>query len=170
MILIDEIGVNNSSFKFYDGVDFDILIKHSKDGSDGFIFCFIDNWIKEVKSYNRQRKLNSIVDNIKYINFEWEMIDNNYISIYQVEGTGIEPVLEAVKNKVSKNSEKRSKPIYVYDKNFNLLNLFSSTKEAAINLNISVFRIRKFLKNKKTCNNLYFMHEKIKESEVSHAS
>lgn len=103
MILIDEIGVNNSSFKFYDGVDFDILIKHSKDGSDGFIFCFIDNWIKEVKSYNRQRKLNSIVDNIKYINFEWEMIDNNYISIYQVEGTGIEPVLEAVKNKVSKN-------------------------------------------------------------------
>ena len=56
MILIDEIGVNNSSFKFYNGVDFDILIKHSKDGSDGFIFCFIDNWIKELKSYNRQRK------------------------------------------------------------------------------------------------------------------
>ena len=103
MILIDEMKINNNIVKFYDGVDFDILIKHSKDGSGGFIFCFIDNWVKEVKSYNRQRKLNSIFDNIKYINFEWEMIDNNYINIYQVEGAGIEPVLDAVKNKILKH-------------------------------------------------------------------
>ena len=108
MILIDEMKINNNIVKFYDGVDFDILIKHSKDGSGGFIFCFIDNWVKEVKSYNRQRKLNSIVDNIKYINFEWEMIDNNYINIYQVEGAGIEPVLDAVK-KAKPARKKKSK-------------------------------------------------------------
>jgi hypothetical protein len=103
MILIDEMKINNNIVKFYDGVDFNILIKHSKDGSGGFIFCFIDNWVKEVKSYNRQRKLNSIVDNIKYINFEWEMIDNNYINIYQTEGLGIDIVYETIRGKLEKN-------------------------------------------------------------------
>jgi hypothetical protein len=102
MILIDEIIVDNMNIKFYEGMDFDLLLNHAKDGSNGFIFCFINNWVTEVKSYNRQRKLSSVVDNIKYEEFEWEKIDNNFISIYQTEGMGISEVYQTIRKKVER--------------------------------------------------------------------
>lgn len=103
MILIDEIIVENVNIKFYDGIDFDLLLNHSKDGSDGFIFCFINNWVTEVKSYNRQRKLTSVVDDISYEEFDWEKIDNNYISVYQTEGVGVSSVYQVIRSKVERN-------------------------------------------------------------------
>jgi hypothetical protein len=102
MILIDEIIVDNVNIKFYEGMDFDLLLNHAKDGSNGFIFCFINNWVTEVKSYNRQRKLSSVVDDLEYEEFEWEQIDNNYISVYQTEGMGIDSVYEAIRAKVER--------------------------------------------------------------------
>jgi hypothetical protein len=103
MILIDEIIVENVNIKFYDGIDFDLLLNHSRDGSDGFIFCFINNWVTEVKSYNRQRKLTSVVDDISYEEFDWEKIDNNYISVYQTEGVGVSSVYQVIRSKVERN-------------------------------------------------------------------
>ena len=100
MILIDEIIVEGVDAKFYEGVDFDKLLNHSKDGSDGFIFCFINNWVTEVKSYNRQRKLSSVVDSVNYEEFEWEQINNDYISVYQTDGVGIESVYNSVRERV----------------------------------------------------------------------
>ena len=50
MILIDEIIVDNVNIKFYEGMDFDLLLNHSRDGSDGFVFCFIESWVNEVVS------------------------------------------------------------------------------------------------------------------------
>jgi hypothetical protein len=100
MILIDEITVDNVNVKFYEGMDFDLLLNHAKDGSNGFIFCFINNWITEVKSYNRQRKLSSVVDDIEYEEFEWEKIDNNFISVYQTEG--IHDVYQTIRKKVER--------------------------------------------------------------------
>jgi hypothetical protein len=100
MILIDEIIVDNVNVKFYEGMDCDLLLNHAKDGSDGFIFCFIENWVNEVKSYNRQRKLSSVVDNVDYEEFEWEEINNNFISVYQTEGMGIIEVYQTIKQKV----------------------------------------------------------------------
>lgn len=102
MILIDEIIVDNINIKFYEGMDFDLLLNHSRDGSDGFIFCFIENWVNEVKSYNRQRKLTSVVDGVNYEEFEWEEINNNYISVYQTEGMDIHSVYEAIRSKVER--------------------------------------------------------------------
>ena len=103
MILIDEIIVDDVNIKFYDGIDFDLLLNHSRDGSDGFIFCFINNWVTEVKSYNRQRKLTSVVDDISYEEFDWEKIDNNYISVYQTEGVGVSSVYQVIRSKVERN-------------------------------------------------------------------
>ncbi len=100
MILIEEIVVDNSIIKFYNGIDFDILLKHSNKGSDGFIYCFIDNWVSEVKSYNRQLKLESIINNVKFSKFEWDKINNNYISVYQTDGVGIESVYNSVRERV----------------------------------------------------------------------
>jgi hypothetical protein len=102
MILIDEITVDNVNVKFYEGMDFDLLLNHAKDGSNGFIFCFIKNWLTEVKSYNRQRKLSSVVDDIDYEEFEWEKIDNNFISVYQTEGMGTHDVYQTIRKKVER--------------------------------------------------------------------
>jgi hypothetical protein len=102
MILIDEITVDNVNVKFYEGMDFDLLLNHAKDGSNGFIFCFIKNWLTEVKSYNRQRKLSSVVDDIDYEEFEWGKIDNNFISVYQTEGMGIHDVYQTIRKKVER--------------------------------------------------------------------
>jgi hypothetical protein len=102
MILIDEIIVDNLNVKFYDGIDFDLLLSHAKDGSDGFIFCFINNWKNDVKIYNRQRKLSSIIDGIEYEDFEWEKIDNSFISVYQTEGMGVLDVYQTIRKKVER--------------------------------------------------------------------
>jgi hypothetical protein len=103
MILIDEIIVDGVNIKFYKGVDFDLLLSHNRDGSNGFIFCFIESWVKEMKIYNRQRKLVSLVDGVDYEEFEWEMINNNYIAIYQTENIGIDVVYKSIKGKLEKN-------------------------------------------------------------------
>jgi hypothetical protein len=102
MILIDETIVDNLNVKFYDGIDFDLLLSHAKDGSDGFIFCFINNWKSDVKVYNRQRKLSSIIDGIEYEDFEWEKIDNSFISVYQTEGMGVLDVYQTIRKKVER--------------------------------------------------------------------
>lgn len=103
MILIEEIEVDKNIVRFYKGVNFDKIIKHAKDGSDGFIFCFIDNWKSEVKSYNRVKKIESLIRNEIFSPFRWDSIENNYVSIYQTEGTNGETVYESIKEKVLNN-------------------------------------------------------------------
>lgn len=101
MILIEELKLSeNTKACFYKGVDFDILINHSKDGSKGFIFCFIDSWQREVDSYNRNNKIKSLLNSTSFNEFDWKSIDNNFISIYQTEGVGYEVVYETVKKKI----------------------------------------------------------------------
>jgi hypothetical protein len=103
MILIDSMEYENTIVKFYNGVDFDKLIKHPKDGKEGFIFCFIENWVKEVKSYNRELKLESIVNNSEFNEFKWDLLENNYISVYQTSGIGIDVVYETIRCKLEKS-------------------------------------------------------------------
>ena len=103
MILIDEIIVDNVKVKFYEGMDVDKLLNHPKDGSNGFIYCFIDNWVNEIKTYNRQRKISSVIDDIKYKEFEWDNINNNYICVYQTEGMLIKDVYETIRKKLEVN-------------------------------------------------------------------
>lgn len=101
MTLIESIIVDNNMVSFYSGIDIDSIIRHPKDGSNGFIFCFIDNWSKEVKSLRRQTKIDSILMNNKcYSDFEIEDINNNYIFIYQLEGTEPGVLFKIIKEKV----------------------------------------------------------------------
>jgi hypothetical protein len=69
MTLIEESVYNETKVKYYEGIDFDILQKHPKDGSSGFIYCFINSWVKEVQSYNRNNKLKSIIKDFNYKDF-----------------------------------------------------------------------------------------------------
>jgi hypothetical protein len=103
MILIDSMDYEGTKVNFYNGVDFNELINHPKDGSKGFIFCFIDNWVKEVKGYNRNLKIESLVDNSDFSEFKWDTLENNYISIYQTSGIGIDVVYETIRGKLEKS-------------------------------------------------------------------
>ena len=49
MTLIDEMTSDDMNVKFYKRIDIDILLNHPKYGSNGLIYCFIENWIKEIK-------------------------------------------------------------------------------------------------------------------------
>ena len=100
MTLIEEIWLDTIKVRFFDGIDFNTIMNHPKDGSDGFIFCFIDNWVSSVKKWERESKINSVINNDKFEEFKTEDLDNNYISIYQLEGTETGVLFEVIKEKV----------------------------------------------------------------------
>ncbi len=99
MILIESVNIDNKQIKFYEGVDFDMLINHAKDGSEGFIVCFLENWVNEVKTYNRNNKIKSVITKEEYSDFEWENINNDFICIYQTDGIGVNEIYRVIRNK-----------------------------------------------------------------------
>jgi hypothetical protein len=100
MILIETIEVDNNEISFYNGIDFDVLKNHPKDGSKGFIFCFVENFVTEVQSHKRQNKINSVLTSDESTEFDTKDIENNYIAIYQLQGTEPGVLFEVIKNKV----------------------------------------------------------------------
>ncbi len=100
MTLIDEININNVVYKFYSGIDVEIIKKHPKDGTSGFIFFYVESWINEFKSINRQRKLDSMLNETRYKKFIWKELENPFISIYQSEGVGLEEIHSVIKRKI----------------------------------------------------------------------
>ncbi len=104
MTLIEEIFIDNIKVQFFNGIDFNVVMKHSKDGSDGFIFCFIENWIDEVKIWERQSKLDSVLNNKLIEEFNSKKIENNYLAIYQLQGTEPGVLFEIIKEKVIKKN------------------------------------------------------------------
>lgn len=103
MNLIEKITVREQDVRFYEGVDFDRLLNHPADGSKGFIFCFIHKYSLEMVRYNRHRKLESITKGVDFIEFDYNILNNSWISIYQTDGVGIEVIFETIKNKVLQN-------------------------------------------------------------------
>lgn len=99
MNLISEIEIDDTIVKFYDGIDLGILINHPKDGSAGFIFCFVDKWSDEVKKHHRASKIDSILTNSDYKEFNSLEIDNNYVCIYQTDGH-LSAVYESIKKNI----------------------------------------------------------------------
>ena len=99
MTLLESMNIDNNNILFYEGVDFDILQKHPKDGSKGFIVCFLENWVKEVKKYNRNNKIKSVLNHLEYSDFDWENINNNFICIYQTDGIGVSEIYKVIRKK-----------------------------------------------------------------------
>lgn len=98
MILISEEKIQDNNVKYYKGIDFNIAQKHPKDGSGGFLFFFVDKWVDEVKKYNRESKIDNIINN-KPIN-DIDKLDNNYICIYQTNGN-FDIIYESIKNNIN---------------------------------------------------------------------
>jgi len=100
MILIEEMFIDNIKVQFFNGIDFNIIMKHSKNGSDGFIFCFIDSWISEVKKWERESKIDSVIENIDFEKFKSQDIENNYVAIYQLDGIECDVLYKVIREKV----------------------------------------------------------------------
>jgi hypothetical protein len=99
MELIRDIIIHNVDFKFYSGIDFDIALNHPNDGLSGFLFFIVGNFISEIESHKRDRKIQSIIENVEFEDFEWSSINNNYIAIYQIEGeTNINILIDKIIN------------------------------------------------------------------------
>jgi len=82
MRLIEEINITTSIIRFYDGIDFDMIRDHT---TEDFLIFFIDSWSTEVKKWERDNKINNILNNI-YNDFNPSEINNNFILIYQTSG------------------------------------------------------------------------------------
>lgn len=102
MNLIYKNIVNNLEIKYYEGIDFDIVKEHPKDGSNGMLIFFINNWVSEVNKWKRNSLINELLDEKKSDNWDLYNIDNNFLSIYQSEGIPIDVLFETIKGKIEK--------------------------------------------------------------------
>jgi len=102
MKLIEQISDENGLpiIRFYDGIDFNMISNHPVNGSDGFLFFFVDNWVIEKKIYERENKINSILeDEYKPPVEDTYKIENPYISIYQTNGN-TNDIYQTIRKKV----------------------------------------------------------------------
>lgn len=104
MILIEKIIIDHIEYQFFDGIDFRDVIEHPKDGSGGFKFFFINNWVTEVKSWRRENMLDSLLFDTDYQTKNPIDIENDYISIYQLEDVSIDILYKVIKDKVINKS------------------------------------------------------------------
>lgn len=100
MTLIEKIFIDDIEFSFFEGADFDVIMNHPKDGSKGFLFCFIENWTKEIKSWKRESQINSLLFGNSSKKFNTQELENDFVSIYQLQGTDIDTLFNVIKEKV----------------------------------------------------------------------
>lgn len=100
MKIISNDKINGILYNFYEGIDFDRIRLHSNDGKDGFLISFITNWIKEELEYNRNIKINNLLDNKNNELFNWDIINNNYVIIYQCENIEIYKMYNYIKENI----------------------------------------------------------------------
>jgi hypothetical protein len=103
MNLIDNLVVNDLIISFYSGMNIDLLKKHPKDGSGGKIVCFIDSWKSCVKSWERESKIKSVIQNTNQKKFKFSDIENDFIEIYQIEETSVDVLLKIIKEKLKRD-------------------------------------------------------------------
>lgn len=83
MTLIEEIMISGDNFKFYDGLDIDFILKHPKDGSNGFILCFVNNFENILKAYNRNSKISTLIEGTEFLKLKQKHIRSQFVIIYQ---------------------------------------------------------------------------------------
>ena len=81
MNLIYEEKIVHTEYKFYSGLDYEMIKNHSDKGLDGIMCIFVNNWDVELKKINRKLKLDNILDG--EINECIDNINNPHILIYQ---------------------------------------------------------------------------------------
>jgi hypothetical protein len=97
LTLIENIEINGTNVFFYDGIDFGMILEHKEE--DGFLIFFVDSYINSVKAWERQSRIDSVLEDKDLEDFDSEKYQNNNIAIYQTSGNLI-PVYETIKKKL----------------------------------------------------------------------
>ena len=100
MKLIEQEVINGRICRYYDGIDFDIVKSHARDGSDGLIVCLIESFIKEIKNLNRDRRIKSILQNESFNPFDTDEMTHDFVGIYQYEGVGFDTMFNIVRKQI----------------------------------------------------------------------
>lgn len=109
MNLISKEIINNIKFVFYDGIDFDILENHPKDGSDGFMYFFVEDWGIEVSKIKRNNIIEKVLDDSEKSIKDYNNINNDYIIIYQTSKNIItkESIINTIRENLYSNMENK---------------------------------------------------------------
>lgn len=97
LILIEKIEVDGIDTYFYDGIDFSMIKSHK--GENGFLIFFVENYVSEIKKYERQNKLDSILEGTHIEKFDWDDYRSDYVAIYQTSGNLI-PIYKSIREKI----------------------------------------------------------------------
>jgi uncharacterized protein YwqG len=97
LTLIEKINISGTDTYFYDGIDFDMIRDHKEEY--GFLIFFVDSYINSVKAWERQSRLDSVLEDKDLEDFDSEKYQKNHIAIYQTSGNLI-PVYETIKKKI----------------------------------------------------------------------
>lgn len=110
MTLIEEGKVYNINYKFYNGIDFNLVNSHPKDGSNGLLYFFIESWKSEVTKWQREQKIENILCNTQKnsVNLLIQSalkLENDWICIYQTDG--VKGMVDIVKSKLEEQIQMR---------------------------------------------------------------
>ncbi len=97
LTLIDKTIVNGTDVYFYEGIDFDMISRHTCD--QGFLIFFVDSYVSAAKAWERQSRIDSLLDGRDPERFDSEKYQNDHIAIYQTSGNTM-PVYEAIREKL----------------------------------------------------------------------
>jgi hypothetical protein len=101
MKLIEKKEIGGVNYQFFDGIDFDMIDKHPKNGSSGFLYFFINSWVEEVKRFERESTINSVLDGKKIKKINTKQMENDYICIYQTSGIGLDVLYKHVMRNIN---------------------------------------------------------------------
>lgn len=125
-LISKELISDEKNISFYQGIDFDYIFNYPKKSNKMACF-FIDSWVKEVKKWERSKKIESVLSNTEYKKFDFDNIDNSNIMIYQLCGVPLDKMFKIVLNKLMNNQED-DQWIPVGDKHTGALNLTQSLR------------------------------------------
>lgn len=104
MTLLDKIKIRQYNIEFWAGFCLEKCQKHPKNGTRGFLVLLVDSIEKERIKYNRESKINQIINKREDIDFDDAIgeLNNDYIMIYQSYGNDQE-LIHILKDKFQKN-------------------------------------------------------------------
>ena len=98
LTLIDKAVVNGTDVYFYDGIDFDMIPSHTAE--KGFLIFFVDSYVSAAKAWERQSRIDAILEGREPDPFDSEKYQNDNIAIYQTSGC-LMPVYTAIREKLT---------------------------------------------------------------------
>ena len=104
MTLIEQFEYSGKVVKFWSGFDISSVFGHSKSGKDGYMIVILDV-NKEKLSFQRDVKINSVLDDIQDLDFFdlLTFLENKYLMFYQSLGDKYQDLIKILKSKFSES-------------------------------------------------------------------